>query len=74
MKLTVRMKLRSKLLLLLKFRPAQLMRDDRLLTGSGRFHPKELGIEVTDRIEVEFDWDQHFNLFGKPVIWNFPTN
>lgn len=45
-----------------------------LLKGSGQRVPTMILAQVTDRIEIEFDWDQQeFNLVGKPVIRNFPT-
>ena len=45
-----------------------------LLTGSGKRVPTEIKAQASDRIEVEFDWNQQeFNLVGKPVIRNFPT-
>jgi hypothetical protein len=45
-----------------------------VLTGSGRTAITAMRANLTDRIEVEFDWDQQeFTLVGKPVIRNFPT-
>jgi len=45
-----------------------------LLNGAGKSLPAAVSAKVTDRIEIEFDWDQQdFNLVGKPVIRNFPT-
>ena len=42
-----------------------------VLTGAKGF---KATANATDRIEVEFDWNQQeFNLVGKPVIRNFPT-
>ena len=48
--------------------------DTVLLKGSGKTALDRVMARVTDRIEVEFDWDQQdYNLVGKPVIRNFPT-
>ena len=45
-----------------------------LLKGSDSRVPGKVMARVTDRIEVEFDWDQQeYNIVGKPVIRNFPT-
>jgi hypothetical protein len=45
-----------------------------LMKGSGQKVPTTIQAQVTDRIEIEFDWDQQeFNIVGKPVIRNFPT-
>jgi hypothetical protein len=45
-----------------------------LMKGSGKTALDTVTARVTDRIEVEFDWDQQeFNLVGKPMIRNFPT-
>lgn len=45
-----------------------------LMKGSGRSAIDHVTARVTDRVEVEFDWDQQeFDLAGKPVIRNFPT-
>lgn len=45
-----------------------------VLKGSGTSVITSISARATDRIEIEFDWDQQeFNLVGKPVIRNFPT-
>jgi hypothetical protein len=45
-----------------------------LVQGTGKTALDKVMARVTDRVEVEFDWDQQdFNLVGKPVIRNFPT-
>jgi hypothetical protein len=45
-----------------------------LIRGSDSSGFNMVTARVTDRFEVEFDWDQQeFNIVGKPVIRNFPT-
>lgn len=45
-----------------------------LMKGSGKTSHDTVTAKVTDRIEIEFDWDQQdFNIVGKPVIRNFPS-
>ena len=45
-----------------------------VMKGTGGSILSSLTARVTDRIEIEFDWDQQeFNVVGKPVIRNFPT-
>jgi hypothetical protein len=48
--------------------------DTVLMKGSGKTALDAVMARVTDRFEVEFDWDQlEFKLVGTPVIRNFPT-
>jgi hypothetical protein len=45
-----------------------------LLNGSGKTALDTVTARVTDRVEIEFDWDQQeYNLVGNPVIRNSPT-
>ena len=47
--------------------------EERILSPPNKY-PVSVSAPVTDRVELEFDWDQQeMKLVGKPVIRNFPT-